>query len=190
MPIALSQARSADASPKAATASRVVGPKLPSYLGDPRVGTAADDAGLASTGGTMETVVMQTTALPTLPPPGAFARVLLVEDNVVNQRIADRLLSKRGHHVTIVNNGAEALAMLDQQTFDVVLMDLSMPVMDGLEATAAIRRRELDGAAHVRIVGVSAHTHERERCLLLGMDAFLPKPVGRVELLAAVEVAA
>jgi CheY-like chemotaxis protein/HPt (histidine-containing phosphotransfer) domain-containing protein len=117
------------------------------------------------------------------------ARVLLAEDNVVNQRVAAGLLTRRGHHVTVAADGIEALAQLDRQTFDVVLMDLQMPVMGGVDATIAIRRREQATGEHVRIVAMTAHamSGDRERCLAAGMDGYLSKPIDPHKLFAAVE---
>ncbi len=116
-------------------------------------------------------------------------RVLLAEDNAVNQRVALRLLEKRGHHVTIANNGREALQALDRQSFDVVLMDVQMPEMGGFEATAKIREAERISGGHVRIIAMTAHAlkGDRERCLAAGMDGYLSKPIDRLELFAAVE---
>ncbi|MBA3886269.1 MAG: response regulator [Acidobacteria bacterium] len=115
--------------------------------------------------------------------------VLLVEDNVVNQRVAAGLLARRGHHVTIANHGGEALALLERGTFDVVLMDLQMPVMGGVEATSAVRARERASGGHVRIVAMTAHamTGDRERCLAAGMDDYLAKPIDPRLLFEAVE---
>jgi signal transduction histidine kinase/DNA-binding response OmpR family regulator len=120
---------------------------------------------------------------------GQRARVLLVEDNVVNQQVASGLLTRRGHHVTVAQNGQEALARLDQETFDVVLMDVQMPVMGGLDATAAIRQRERLTGQHIRIVAMTAHAmnSDRERCLAAGMDGYLSKPVDPPMLFAVVE---
>ncbi len=114
-------------------------------------------------------------------------RVLLAEDNPVNQRLAVRLLEKRGHLVTVANNGQEALAALERETFDVVLMDVEMPVMDGFAATAEIRKREQETGRHIPIVAMTAHAMkgDRERCLAAGMDDYVPKPL-RVEQLMAV----
>ena len=120
---------------------------------------------------------------------GVRVRILLVEDNVVNQQVAAGLLTRRGHHVTVVENGHEALDRLERETFDLVLMDLQMPVMGGLDATAAIRLRERATGPHIRIVAMTAHamTSDRERCLAAGMDGYLSKPIDPLVLFAAVE---
>jgi len=117
-------------------------------------------------------------------------RVLLVEDNRVNQLVAAKLLTRRGHAVTVANNGSEALAALERDTFDVVLMDVQMPEMGGFEATEQIRRREQDSGAHQRIVAMTAHamTGDRERCIAAGMDDYLSKPIDPRTLFALVEV--
>jgi PAS domain S-box-containing protein len=115
--------------------------------------------------------------------------VLLAEDNVVNQRVAVGLLSKRGHEVTVVGNGREALTAFDAGCFDVVLMDVQMPEMGGLEAAAAIRERERERGGHLPIVAMTAHAMaaDRERCLAAGMDGYLAKPLDPVALFAAIE---
>jgi len=116
-------------------------------------------------------------------------KILLAEDNVINQRVAVGLLSKRGHRVTVANNGLEALAALDQQAFDVVLMDVQMPEMGGFEASAAIRERERRTGGHLRIVAMTAHamSGDRERCLAAGMDDYLAKPIDPPLLFATLE---
>jgi two-component system, sensor histidine kinase len=116
-------------------------------------------------------------------------KILLVEDNVVNQHVASSLLSKRGHHVTIARDGAEALARLEAEAFELVLMDLQMPGMSGLEATAAIRRRERGTGSHVRIVAMTARAmaSDRDQCLAAGMDGYLSKPIDRTLLIEEVE---
>ena len=134
---------------------------------------------------------------PAGPAPGGMAmgaggtrrRVLLVEDNLVNQQVACGLLKRRGHDFTLAQNGSEAVAQLANETFDVVLMDLQMPVMGGLEATAAIRDRERGTDRHTRIVAMTAHamTSDRERCLAAGMDGYLSKPIEPSALFAVVE---
>jgi PAS domain S-box-containing protein len=116
-------------------------------------------------------------------------RVLLAEDNIVNQKVAVGLLAKRGHDVTVVANGLDAVDRLMNETFDVVLMDVQMPVMDGLEATAAIRQQEAGTGARVRIVAMTAHTMngDRDLCLAAGMDGYLSKPVNPSMLYSVVE---
>ena len=123
--------------------------------------------------------------------PTRTKRVLLAEDNVVNQRVAVGLLRQRGHAVTIAADGREALAMLERERFDVVLMDVQMPVMGGFDATAAIRARERETGEHLRIVAMTAHAMrgDRERCLAAGMDGYISKPIDPRQLFAAVEEA-
>jgi PAS domain S-box-containing protein len=122
-------------------------------------------------------------------PAGRVARILIAEDNIVNQRVAERLLTKRGHLVTVVNNGREALEAVQRGTFDLVLMDVQMPDMDGFEATAAIREQERASGQHVRIIAMTAHAMkgDKERCLTAGMDGYLSKPIDQRSLYAAVE---
>jgi two-component system sensor histidine kinase/response regulator len=117
--------------------------------------------------------------------------VLLVEDNPVNQRVAVGLLIRRGHRVTLANNGLAALAALEKDRFDVVLMDVQMPEMDGLEATVRIRDRERLTGEHLRIIAMTANAMkgDRERCLGSGMDAYLPKPIAQQDLFDLVEAA-
>jgi CheY-like chemotaxis protein len=117
------------------------------------------------------------------------ARVLVVEDNRVNQRVAAGLLTRRGHDVTIAQNGSEAVTLVAAQAFDVVLMDLQMPVMDGFSATTAIRAAEGDSGRRIRIVAMTAHamTSDRERCISAGMDDYISKPFDPQKLFTAVE---
>jgi PAS domain S-box-containing protein len=128
-------------------------------------------------------------AQPSAPRADLSRRVLLVEDNEVNRRVAERMLTSRGHQVTVATNGIEALRELDQAAFDVVLMDVQMPEMGGIEATAIIRTRERTSGRHQRIVALTAHamSGDRERYLAAGMDGYLAKPIDRLELFAAVE---
>lgn len=105
--------------------------------------------------------------------------ILLAEDNLVNQKVACKLLERRGHDVTVVNNGAEALSALEQRAFDLILMDVQMPEMDGLEATRQIRGRELSTGVHIPILAMTAHAMkgDKERCLAAGMDGYISKPI-------------
>jgi signal transduction histidine kinase/CheY-like chemotaxis protein/HAMP domain-containing protein len=114
----------------------------------------------------------------------AGLRMLLAEDNPVNQLLMTRLLEKRGHHVVPAANGREVLALLDQGRFDIVFMDLQMPEMDGLEATAAIRAGERTSGRHQTVIALTAHAvkGDRERCRAAGMDGYLSKPISLQEL--------
>jgi two-component system, sensor histidine kinase len=116
-------------------------------------------------------------------------RVLVAEDHPVNQQLVRKLLEKYGHSVTVASNGREALAAWAAAAFDVILMDVQMPVMTGLEATEAIRRTERGTGRHTRIVAMTAHSMcgDREKCLASGMDGYLAKPVRTRDLLAALE---
>ncbi|WP_431024820.1 response regulator [Halomonas sp. H5] len=116
-------------------------------------------------------------------------RVLLVEDGVTNQRVAIDLLTQRGHQVELATQGAEALAALAEREFEVVLMDVHMPVMDGLAATRALRERERRRGGHLTVVAMtaSATREDRQRCLAAGMDDYVTKPFRAAELYRAVE---
>jgi two-component system, sensor histidine kinase and response regulator len=117
------------------------------------------------------------------------SRVLLAEDNMVNQTLAVRLLEKRGFVVTVAANGREALSAIERHEFDVVLMDVQMPELDGFEATAAIRGKELSTGKHLPIIAMTAHAlkGDEERCLAAGMDAYISKPIRTHELFATME---
>jgi PAS domain S-box-containing protein len=117
-------------------------------------------------------------------------KLLLAEDNLINQQVAAAMLRKRGHHVDVVGNGREAVDAVAREPYDVVLMDIQMPELDGLEATRAIRA-SLSGA-RPRIVAITAHASEadKERCLAAGMDGYLSKPFKTRDLFAAVEAGA
>lgn len=108
----------------------------------------------------------------------------------MNQKVALRMLEKNGYQVVVVGNGLEALAALDRENFALVLMDVQMPVMSGLEATAAIRKNEESTGAHLPIVAMtaSAMQGDKERCLQAGMDDYISKPVRFKELLEKVGV--
>ena len=112
------------------------------------------------------------------PAPIVPLRILLAEDNEFNQRVAIGLLSNSRHNITVVQNGQEALARIEAESFDLVLMDLQMPVMDGIEATRTLRQREVDTGTHLPVIGLTARAMEndRQRCLDAGMDDYLTKP--------------
>jgi CheY-like chemotaxis protein len=111
-------------------------------------------------------------------------RILVAEDNAVNQRLVARLLEKRGHCVTLVGNGIEALVALEENSYDLVLMDVQMPEMDGFEATCELRKRERLTELHTPVIALTAHAMkgDRERCLEAGMDDYLTKPIRAQEL--------
>ena len=115
--------------------------------------------------------------------------ILVVEDNPVNQRLVQRLLLKRGHRVQVAGNGREAFALVKQERFDVILMDVQMPEMDGLAATTAIRGWEKERGYRTPIVALTAHAMkgDRERCMAAGMDRFVNKPVDADKLMGVVE---
>jgi signal transduction histidine kinase/CheY-like chemotaxis protein len=116
--------------------------------------------------------------------PAASLRVLVAEDNPMNQRLLVRLLEKRGHKVQVVVNGLEALQALKKERFDLVLMDVQMPEMGGVEATVAIRQNEKTSGLHTPIIALTASTTrgDREKCLAGGMDGYLTKPIRTIEL--------
>jgi signal transduction histidine kinase/CheY-like chemotaxis protein len=120
-------------------------------------------------------------------PPSLY--ILLAEDNIVNQRLVSRLLEKRGHRVALAGTGHEALQWLERERFDLILMDVQMPDMDGLETTALIRERERQSGSYTPIVALTAHTMkgDRERCLDAGMDNYINKPIEPVRFFEVVE---
>jgi PAS domain S-box-containing protein len=116
-------------------------------------------------------------------------KILLVEDNRVNQLLAVRLLEKQGHEVTVAGNGKEALEALEKQPFALVLMDVQMPEMDGLQATAAIRRGESKSGKHIPIIAMTAHamSGDKEHCFKAGMDDYITKPIRLEQLFEVLE---
>jgi two-component system, sensor histidine kinase and response regulator len=131
-------------------------------------------------------------AEPTPPVIGRPQKVLVAEDNPVNQRLAVALLAKRGHQTTVVENGQQALDVLAQESFDLILMDLQMPGMGGLEATGIIRANEQQQGGHIRIIAMTAHAMpgDREKCLAAGMDDYLTKPIDSRKLHALIDAGA
>jgi CheY-like chemotaxis protein len=115
--------------------------------------------------------------------PGVL-RILVAEDNRVNQRMITALLQKMGHVFVAAENGKEAVATLQKNDFDLILMDWQMPIMDGLEATSAIRAAESDTGDHIPIIAMTAYSMpgDREMCRAAGMDGYLSKPISREAL--------
>jgi CheY-like chemotaxis protein len=114
-------------------------------------------------------------------------RILLVDDDRVNQRLTLRILEKQGHQVAVASDGLQAMNILEQKSFDVILMDVQMPGMDGFEVTGRIRKKEENTGAHQPIIAMTAHAlaGDRERCLAAGMDDYVAKPIRRAELTEA-----
>jgi CheY-like chemotaxis protein len=138
------------------------------------LGTAQAD-GTAAASATSATVVTRHSLREESP----HWRVLLAEDSAVNRLLAVRLLEKRGHKVTTANHGREAVEVFQKQEFDLILMDIQMPEMDGFEATAAIRALEAGTGQHIPIIALTAHalTGDREKCIEAGMDGYSTKPI-------------
>ena len=115
--------------------------------------------------------------------------ILLAEDNAVNQRVATAMLTKRGHEVDVVGNGVDAVKAVKSRAYDLVLMDIQMPELDGLEATRQIRAWERRHGGHVPIVAMTAHAMkgDREKCLRAGMDEYLSKPVRGPQLFEMIQ---
>src|SRR6185503_20556135 len=117
------------------------------------------------------------------------ARVLLAEDNPVNQQLIRRLLEKWGHNAIVAHNGGEAIELLEDGSFDCVLMDLQMPEINGFEATAVIRARERMSGRHIPIIALTAHAlkEDRQRCIDAGMDEYVSKPIDAAKLFEVIE---
>jgi PAS domain S-box-containing protein len=116
-------------------------------------------------------------------------KILLAEDNIVNQKVASRILEKRGHRITIADNGKEAVKAYEKETFDLILMDVQMPEMDGFEATKRIREIENETHKHIPIAAMTAHTMkgDKEKCLVAGMDAYISKPIRTKEMFNVID---
>jgi PAS domain S-box-containing protein len=111
-------------------------------------------------------------------------RILLAEDNVVNQKLITRLMEKRGHNVIVAGNGRQAVELLAEESFDLVFMDVQMPVLDGIEATMMIREQEKQTGEHIPIIAMTAYAmkRDRDRCLEAGMDGHISKPIKPAEI--------
>ncbi len=115
--------------------------------------------------------------------------ILLAEDNLVNQKMTQRILEKKGWRVTVANNGQEVLDVMQKEKFDLILMDAQMPVMDGLAATSEIRKKEKDTSDHIPIIALTARAMEgdRKKCMDSGMDGYVSKPIDRAQLYESVQ---
>src|SRR5215469_1027030 len=144
---------------------------------------------LAALGEKTGAAASQSDAPPPLSVPAtAGLNILLAEDNRVNQVVAKRILEKMGHAVSVANNGSEAISFLAGASFDLVLMDIQMPVMDGFAATKQIRMQETNTGGHLPIIAMTAHAMkgDRERCLQAGMDGYVSKPITCAEMQSAI----
>ena len=126
---------------------------------------------------------------PIAPPTANRLHILLAEDSLMNQKLAVGLLTKWGHTVHVVANGLAAVEAWEQGGFDLILMDVQMPDMNGREATAEIRRREAQSGRHIPIIALTAHAlhSDRDNCLAAGMDGYVSKPIRQIDLLRAIE---
>ncbi len=115
--------------------------------------------------------------------------ILVVEDNIVNQKLVAKMLERRGHYTAIANNGVEAIKAFENNEFHLILMDVQMPKMDGHEATKIIRFKEKEMKKHIPIIALTAHAMkgDRERCLEAGMDDYITKPINPEKLFEAIE---
>jgi CheY-like chemotaxis protein len=122
-------------------------------------------------------------------PAAAPLRILVAEDNEINAQLLERLLARRGHRVRLVNNGREALALTEEGGFDLLLLDVHMPELDGFQVIQAVRARERSVGGHLPVIALTARARQedRERCLAAGMDDFLAKPIQAADLWAATE---
>ena len=123
------------------------------------------------------------------PVPPAPLHILVAEDNEFNSQLLEQLLGRRGHHVRLANNGREALALAGEGAFDLLLLDVHMPEMDGFQVVQAIRERERTAGGHLPVIALTARSRkeDRERCLAAGMDDFLAKPIQAANLWAAID---
>src|SRR6266699_2438067 len=122
--------------------------------------------------------------------PSSFPlRILVAENNEFNQPLLEQLLVRRGHRVRLANNGREALSLAEEGTFDLLLLDIHMPELDGFQVVQAIRERERSAGGHLPVIALTARSRkeDRERCLAAGMDDYLAKPLRAADLFAAID---
>jgi PAS domain S-box-containing protein len=171
----------------AGAAARCTELGVTSYLTKPVTQAELIDAILIAVGGAREIQSALATSTSPIPQAASSLRILIAEDNLINRSVAVGILEKQGHSLVHANNGREAVAALERETFDLVLMDVQMPDMDGLEATRRIRQLERATGHHTRIVAMTAHSMagDRERCIASGMDDYVSKPLRKEDLLRA-----
>ncbi|MCU1235077.1 MAG: integral rane sensor hybrid histidine kinase [Candidatus Solibacter sp.] len=165
---------------------------IDAYLTKPVARTELRTAILRVLRGTPERVPQAPSrAQRTVPSGTEGLRILLAEDNLVNQKVATLLLEREGHRVVVVGTGRAAVVAVDQEAFDLVLMDVQMPEMDGFEATIAIRARERFTGVRLPVVAMTAYvmSGDKERCLSAGMDGYVAKPIRRQDLVDAIRLA-
>jgi signal transduction histidine kinase/CheY-like chemotaxis protein len=160
-----------------------------SYLTKPVTQAELIDAILIAIGGAAEIEPEPAVVTSSVPRAAAGLRILVAEDNLINRAVAVGILEKRGHSLAHADNGREAVEAVERETFDLILMDVQMPEMDGFEATRRIRELEEATGAHTRIVAMTAHAMagDRERCIAAGMDDYLSKPLRKEDLLRALD---
>ena len=163
---------------------------IPIYLTKPIIQSDLWDAIVTALRGTAR----ESCIVPRRPQPLACSgqrrsRILVAEDNTINQKLLVHMLCKRGYQAAMVNNGTEVLATLAHDCFDLVLIDVQMPELDGIEATMAIRARERETGGYIPIIALTAHAmkDDQARCLAAGMDAYVSKPVKADELFATID---
>jgi CheY-like chemotaxis protein len=158
------------------------------YLVKPVMPSELLQAVLASLGHNPPKPLLETAPSQSGPDVLAGRRILVAEDHPVNRKLITKLLEKRSLVPVLAKNGEEVLLALDGGTFDLILMDVQMPGMDGLQTTAAIRERERASGGHVPILAMTAHAlnRDREKCLAVGMDAYIAKPVSAAALYLAI----
>ncbi|MDP9279776.1 MAG: response regulator [Gemmatimonadota bacterium] len=160
-----------------------------SYLTKPVRQSVLQDAMLSVLAGSDRPHERQLVTRHTINEAHRLLRILVAEDNAVNRQLVTALLEKRGHTVVVVVNGLQAVNAVARGGFDLLIMDVQMPEMDGWEATAAIRKAEAATGGHIPIIALTAHAMkgDREACLVAGMDGYLSKPINSGELFALLD---
>jgi CheY-like chemotaxis protein len=161
---------------------------IESCLLKPVKNSALHQAIMASFGGSCDLTIIAP-KIPTIAVSRDKLKILLAEDNIINQKVATGIVEKMGHSVRIAGDGTEVLSIMDTESFDVILMDVQMPNMDGFDATRTIREREKLSGSHIPIIAMTAYAMkgDREKCLEVGMDGYVSKPINVNELEQALD---